>query len=237
MKKLYGVVLGVALVLTVSSCADNDFEYNFIVESNPNFSKVDWDGFTYEGWEEEFILPPSFDTEGAYSLVKWEFFPDEGFKEDNINELYEGISPDSKYYIKDSTISEPVVSSGIRFGATYIGYGGNVISAGNSVNFGVYVSYQGNDEYFINDQEFYDSFGFYQYQFPIVDSYYLDKIGLNGDENIEVWYIDVYNEYTFEIWEESIFKDEFVTSATMTESIAAYRIISVKDYNNVVGIN
>ncbi len=237
MRKVYGIVLGVASVLTVSSCGDSDFEYNFIVESSPNFSKIDWNGHTYEGWEEDFILPPAFDTEGVYSLVKWDFFPDDDFKDDIIDEVYNGISPDSKYYIKDSTISEPVVSSASKFGSTYIGSGGRVISAGHSVDFGVHVSYQVDDEYFINDEEFNDSFDFYQYQYPIVDSYYLDKIGPNGDENIEVRYIDVYNKYTFEIWEKSIFKDKYVTTGTMTESIGAYRIVSIKEFSNIVGLD
>ncbi len=232
MKKLFGLTLCGVSVAVLSSCGDDYDGYNFIIEKPPSFSMVDWSG-TYEGWEEDFILPSSITVDDVYSIKKWDFTIEET-QYDYINNQYEGYSFDSKYYIKDSTISDPVVGSHITDGHIYAGMGESTILEGKSVDYGVSASYQsGDDAIYVTDKEFYDSFGFYQYQYSIVDSYYLDQIGTT-DQTVKVSYVEVYNEYTFEIWEKKTFSDKFVSTETIKESVGAYRIISVGEYTNLI---
>ncbi len=231
MKRILGIALGAVSLVTLSSCGDDYEEYNFIKYNASPSGMAEWNWFnTTEGWEENFILPlpNSVQVDDVKLAKKWDFFTN---VEDFGDETYDGYNFDSNYYIKDSTISDPTVKTltQAQHFCSKCGHLTRLIP--KTLRFGVTTSYQsGDDAYYINDKEFYDSFGFYQYEYSIAEALYLDAIGTE-DDYVDIYYVGVYNEYTFEVWEKSIFKDNLVGVETMLEPIGAYGYVVVKDYS------
>ncbi len=227
MKKLYNFAIGIVIPFTIMGCETTVSGYNFIVENaNDNISKLSWNSLP-DDWEDHFELLDSTNLNHSevYDAVKFEVGPQD-YESVNLNYENYGYSGNSEYYIKTSTITEPVKNLSYLYGYSHVNNGLGEILNAIEITYGGYIR---GDSPHITDNDFNKNFGFYQYNHKLIHPYYYNAIGENQDDFIRVNIYELYNEIEFEVWENKLFSNEYADTVYFRETVGIYVFVTVSE--------
>ncbi len=227
MRKICTIAIGIVIPLTLIGCGTTNSGHNFIVENaDVNMSKISWNSLPEE-WEDQFELLDSIylDYSKVHDAVKFEIGSQDY---ESVNSNYEnyGYSENSKYYIKDNTISDPVKKLSYLYSYSHINNGLGEILNAIELTYGGYIR---DSSCYITDGDFYNNFGFYQYNHKLLYPYYYNSIGENNDDFIKINIYELYNEIGLEVWENKLFSDEYIETVYFRETIGIYVFVTITE--------